>query len=199
MAPTPVLPLVEVLGNEASALPLEEAQRQFTICNACRYCEGYCAVFPEMELRSAFTAGDVSYLANLCHDCRACYQACMYAPPHEFAIDIPALMAQARTASWREYARPRWLGALFERGALALAVALVVGLVLSLALVALGGGLGLLDDPPRDAGAFYALVPHTAMVVVFASTGRWRSSPVAAAASDSASRRRSPPRARPSP
>jgi citrate/tricarballylate utilization protein len=23
-----------------------EARRQMEICNACRYCEGYCAVFP---------------------------------------------------------------------------------------------------------------------------------------------------------
>lgn len=26
--------------------PFAEANRQLTICNACRYCEGYCAVFP---------------------------------------------------------------------------------------------------------------------------------------------------------
>ena len=30
---------------------LKEADRQLTICNACRYCEGYCAVWPAMELR----------------------------------------------------------------------------------------------------------------------------------------------------
>ena len=30
---------------------IEEAERQMVICNACRYCEGYCAVFPAMELR----------------------------------------------------------------------------------------------------------------------------------------------------
>ena len=28
--------------------------RQMSICNACRYCEGYCAVFPAMELRRTF-------------------------------------------------------------------------------------------------------------------------------------------------
>ena len=27
---------------------LAEAARQVEICNACRYCEGYCAVFPAM-------------------------------------------------------------------------------------------------------------------------------------------------------
>ena len=34
---------------------LEEAQRQMVICNACRYCEGYCAVFPALALRKVFT------------------------------------------------------------------------------------------------------------------------------------------------
>ncbi|MYF87928.1 MAG: 4Fe-4S ferredoxin, partial [Boseongicola sp. SB0676_bin_33] len=27
---------------------LSEARRQADICNACRYCEGYCSVFPAM-------------------------------------------------------------------------------------------------------------------------------------------------------
>ena len=35
---------------------MKEAQRCTTICNACRYCEGFCAVFPVMELRRKFTA-----------------------------------------------------------------------------------------------------------------------------------------------
>ena len=30
---------------------IKDGERQMTICNACRYCEGYCAVFPAMELR----------------------------------------------------------------------------------------------------------------------------------------------------
>ena len=46
-----------------------EVRRIMQICNACRYCEGFCAVFPAMERRRLFTDGDVSYLANLCHNC----------------------------------------------------------------------------------------------------------------------------------
>ena len=70
-------------------LPLvEEARRQLDICNACRYCEGICAVFPALERRSFFDAGDMAYLANLCHDCRACFAVCPYAPPHELAVDM---------------------------------------------------------------------------------------------------------------
>ena len=36
---------------------LREADRLMTICNACRYCEGLCAVFPAMEMRRTFAAG----------------------------------------------------------------------------------------------------------------------------------------------
>ena len=75
---------------------VKDGARQMMICNACRYCEGYCAVFPAMELRRNFTKADLTYLANLCFDCRDCYYACQYAPPHEFAINIPKLMAQVR-------------------------------------------------------------------------------------------------------
>ena len=73
-----------------------EAERQLTVCNACRYCEGYCAVFPALELRRVLTEGDITHLADLCHDCRACYTACMYAPPHEFAINPPAILSAVR-------------------------------------------------------------------------------------------------------
>ena len=53
-----------------NALPLTEAEgevaRQMQICNACRYCEGSCAVFPAMTRRLEFGKADVHYLANLC-------------------------------------------------------------------------------------------------------------------------------------
>ena len=81
-----------------------------TICNACRYCEGYCAVFPAMERRLTFSDADLNYLANLCHNCSACYDACQYAPPHEFAVDVPKVLAEIREQSYRQHALPRWYG-----------------------------------------------------------------------------------------
>ena len=51
---------------------VKEADRQLTVCNACRYCEGYCAVFPAMEKRRTFATEDLVYMANLCFECRAC-------------------------------------------------------------------------------------------------------------------------------
>jgi citrate/tricarballylate utilization protein len=91
---------------------MAEGERIMRICNACRYCEGYCAVFPAMEKRQSFAAGDLNYLANLCHNCSECYYACQYAPPHEFAVDVPKLFAEIRERSYQQYA---WPGA-FARG-----------------------------------------------------------------------------------
>ena len=54
--------------SAASAPRLEqlvaEAQRVLAICNACRYCEGYCAVFPAMAARREFEKADLTHLAN---------------------------------------------------------------------------------------------------------------------------------------
>ena len=74
---------------------LAEADRLMTVCNSCRYCEGICAVFPAMEMRRAFSDGDLNYLANLCHGCSACYYDCQFSPPHEFNVNVPATMAKA--------------------------------------------------------------------------------------------------------
>ena len=71
-----------------------ETARQLQICNACRYCEGFCAVFPAMTRRLSFGQADIHFLANLCHNCGACLHACQYAPPHDFAVNIPQAMAQ---------------------------------------------------------------------------------------------------------
>ena len=95
-------------------LLVEEAERQLNICNACRYCEGYCAVFPALERRNLLAESDVTQLANLCHDCRACYDACMYTPPHEFALNIPKILSEARLKSYQRYVWPARVPRLFR-------------------------------------------------------------------------------------
>ena len=97
---------------EPEAPPTElvaEGARMARICNACRYCEGYCAVFPALERRLDFTAGDLSYLANLCHSCGACYVDCQFSPPHEFDVNVPRVLAELRNDSYAAYAWPRAL------------------------------------------------------------------------------------------
>lgn len=55
--------------------PEAEVERVMQVCNACRYCEGFCAVFAAMTQRLAFGKADINYLANLCHNCGACLHA----------------------------------------------------------------------------------------------------------------------------
>ena len=111
-----------------------EVGRQMQICNACRYCEGFCAVFPAMTRRLEFGKADIHFLANLCHNCGACLHACQYAPPHEFAVNVPQAMAQVRGQTYVDYAWPPALGALYQRNGLTLSLALAAGLALFLIL-----------------------------------------------------------------
>ncbi len=150
------------------ALPLgaseKEVARILQICNACRYCEGFCAVFPAMTRRLEFGKADTHYLANLCHNCGACLHACQYAPPHEFAVNVPKAMAEVRIETYHDYAWPPALGALYRKAGLTVALALAGGLALFLVLaVAMTGSL--LHAPL--AGNFYAIFPHNLLAAVF--------------------------------
>lgn len=51
------------LARLASTASHEETARIMQICNACRYCEGFCAVFPAMERRRLFDVGDTAFLS----------------------------------------------------------------------------------------------------------------------------------------
>ena len=141
----------------------EQARRFVEICNACRYCEGYCSVFPAIELRRQFTSGDLSYLANLCHDCRGCYYSCQYAPPHEFALNLPKLFAELRLETYGRYAWPRPLAALFRRSGLAASVLAFLCTVVCawLAKTPLSAAVN-----PERAGAFYAVIPEGIMITI---------------------------------
>lgn len=143
-----------------------EVARQMQICNACRYCEGYCAVFPAMTRRLDFHKDDIHYLANLCHNCGACLHACQYAPPHEFAVNVPQAMAQVRVQTYADYAWPRALGALYRRNGLVVSLALATGLALFLLLSV--WRTGTLWHIPL-AGNFYAIFPHNLLVILFGS------------------------------
>ncbi len=107
---------------------IAEAQRVLTICNACRYCEGYCAVFPALERRLAFDESEIHYLANLCHNCGACLYACQYAPPHEFKLNFPRVLAQVRKETYKKYAWPGFLASAFERNGAVVAIVTMLSL-----------------------------------------------------------------------
>jgi citrate/tricarballylate utilization protein len=145
-----------------------EAQRVLAICNACRYCEGYCAVFPALERRLEFTEGDVHYLANLCHNCGSCLYACQYAPPHEFQLNFPRILAQVRARTYRQYAWPAFLGRAFERNGLVTSLAMAAGLAAAFVFLAAYADPARLFTAYDDAqGSFYALLPHGVMSGIF--------------------------------
>jgi len=156
---------LEALIREASLGADEgEAARQLQICNACRYCEGFCAVFPAMTRRLEFGHADIHYLANLCHNCGACLHACQYAPPHEFAVSLPSAMARVRGKTYVDYAWPPALGALYQRNGLTIALALAACLAAFLSLAA--SRTGQLIGRPL-AGDFYAVFPHGLLAWTF--------------------------------
>ena len=113
----------------------QEVARVMQICNACRYCEGFCAVFPAMTRRRHFNEGDVGYLSNLCHNCGACYHACQYAPPHEFGVNVPQAFAAARNDSYAAYAWPGPLAGLFRQNGLFVTLGISGGLALTVGLM----------------------------------------------------------------
>lgn len=141
----------------------EEVRRSMQICNACRYCEGYCAVFPAMERRRLFSDADCDYLANLCHNCRGCYYACQYAAPHEFDLNVPKAMAELRVQSYEKYAWPNSLARLFQRNGLVVSLAMALGVTIVLMLTLLLQSHAVLFGRHVEAGAFYQVIPYVVM------------------------------------
>ena len=137
--------------------PAGEGERILTICNACRYCEGYCAVFPAMERRLTFSAADLNYLANLCHNCGECFYACPYAPPHDFAVNVPKTLAEIRVRSYENCSWPAPFRAGFRHSAGIAGAAL-----------ALSAAAAWFAPAGSD---FYEVIPHGWMVALSGAAG----------------------------
>jgi citrate/tricarballylate utilization protein len=120
-----------------------------------------------------FGKADIHYLANLCHNCGACLHACQYAPPHEFAINVPKAMATVRGQTYADYAWPPALGKLYQRNGLTLSLALAASLTLFMVLALQSNGT--LWGPLVQNGqqGFYAIFPHNLMVSLFAPVFLW--------------------------
>ena len=138
---------------------IAEARRQIEICNACRYCEGFCSVFPAIHSQRAFSLGDITQFANLCHNCRGCYYACQYTEPHEFALNLPAALATVRRESWQDFAVPRGIGDAFQKSGTAIAIATIIGF----------GALFYAANAmrPESGEGFYAVMSHGVMIAIF--------------------------------
>src|ERR1044071_1710055 len=104
-----------------------------------------------MERRLDFSEADINYLANLCHNCAECYYACQYAPPHEFAVNVPQVFAEIRAQSYRKYAWPKSLR-------VSAWVAVAAG-IFTTSLLARGR--------MATAANFYGVISHEAMIAIF--------------------------------
>lgn len=155
---------IDLLRLDGDAL--EEGERVMQICNACRYCEGFCPVFPAMTQQAQFGERELSYLAHLCHNCTACYHACQYKPPHDFAVNVPRALTRLRAESFADLVWPGFMRASFARnGTLTALIVTVVMLVLVSASFYLQGA-DTLFAVHREPGAFYQIIGHGLMVVL---------------------------------
>ncbi|AFK63433.1 tricarballylate utilization protein B [Advenella kashmirensis WT001] len=132
---------------------IEDARNAVGICNSCRYCEGFCAVFPALEQRLDFTRGDLHYLANLCHNCSECYYACQYAPPHEFNVNLPVQLAAVRQTTYQTYAWPGVIARGFDQSGLLASLGFLLALVV---LLETGGA----DRRPANARFEWPVLRH---------------------------------------
>jgi citrate/tricarballylate utilization protein len=142
---------------QADSSQVREGQRLLRLCNACRYCEGFCAVFPAMERRSMFSAADVNYLANLCHNCGECFYACPFTPPHEYALNLPKALAEIRIESYAQTAFPRSFSLAHGNSTRATSAMIIIAVAVMAGMVAAFGSFA-------STGAnFYAVIPHGPM------------------------------------
>jgi len=150
---------------------VKEAHRVMTICNSCRYCEGFCAVFPAMELRRTFTEGELKYLANLCHNCRDCYYACQFAPPHEFDLNFPQAMADLRVETYSEFAWPRFFSGLFQKNGMTVVMTTLASLALVFFTTVAATGKTAIFTAQSGPGSFYQVIPYSLMLIPFILLG----------------------------
>ncbi|MCG6203361.1 tricarballylate utilization 4Fe-4S protein TcuB [Rhodopseudomonas sp. HC1] len=150
-----------------------EAERQFRICTACMYCDGLCPVFPAIDNQHRFELSDLNYLSNLCHNCRGCWTACQYTPPHPFAINLPATLAAVRQRSYADYLWPAALGHAFRRPFLSTALMVGAALLFTLAAVLLSTSPAALLTADAGAGAFYRVLPWPVMAGAAGASLLW--------------------------
>ena len=88
------------------SLLYQEMERVFDICHGCRRCVSLCEAFPTlfdlvdesdtMEV-DGVAKQDYKKVVDQCYLCDMCYMSkCPYVPPHQWNLDFPHLMLQAK-------------------------------------------------------------------------------------------------------
>jgi len=89
-----------------------ELERVFNICHGCRRCVNLCNAFPTlfdlidesdtMEI-DGVDKEDYRKVVDHCYLCDLCYMTkCPYVPPHEWNVDFPHLMLQAKAVGFTQ-------------------------------------------------------------------------------------------------
>jgi citrate/tricarballylate utilization protein len=143
----------------------EDARFSLNICNACRYCENICPVFKAIEFRRTFSDNSIIYLANLCHDCRGCYYACQYAPPHTFDINIPKIFGTLRLETYKNYKKSKFSKEIIEKPHIfSIAIFLISFLFYTISSIIYTGKLSLKGFFEQNT-SFYSVLPENFLII----------------------------------
>ncbi|MBY6185347.1 Fe-S oxidoreductase [Marinobacter hydrocarbonoclasticus] len=91
---------------------MAELERVYDICHGCRRCVSLCQSFPTlfdlvdesetMEV-DGVDKGEYYQVVDHCYLCDLCFMTkCPYVPPHEWAVDFPHLMLQAKAQKFKK-------------------------------------------------------------------------------------------------
>ena len=124
---------------------LREGERVMTVCNACRYCEGYCPVFPAMEQQVAVRARRPDLpRQSLSQLRRVPVRLPVRAAARVRRSTCRTTLARIRLLSYEEYSWPKAAGAAFRHHGVATTLAVIALLT---------GVLARADDAVRRAAS----------------------------------------------
>ena len=126
-----------------------------------------------MELRRTFTDGDLKYLANLCHNCRDCYYACQYAPPHDFDLNFPKAMAELRVETYSDFLWPQTLKGCFKRNGFTLVMISLLSIAAVYLTTLVAKGNSTIFAIHTGANSFYEVIPYLSMIVPYTLIVLW--------------------------
>lgn len=126
-----------------------------------------------MGLRRVLSEQDLKYLSNLCHNCRACYYACQYAPPHEYALNIPKVLGELRLETYGEFTHPRFLKGAFRQNGRIVSIVTGLSIALLFLLAALFQDGTSLFASHTGEGSFYQIIPYPLIVFPMSTLGLW--------------------------